>query len=134
MENTILIFSCSCFFPPLLLILFFSCHIFLDLSLMEEWPSRGKTLERHDESSAYRCCPMARSQSLKDPPTKSKQHLQNPVDMHKFKHGYQKPSNYLSLSLSLCLYLSPFSIFFLQFVYGDPSFIHCFYFFPPKRG
>ncbi len=91
-----LFFSCSCFFHLL------SFHaIFLDLSLMEEWSSGGKALERHDESPAHCRCPMARSQSLKDPPTKSKQHLQNPVDMHKFKHGYQKPSNYLSFSFSL---------------------------------
>lgn len=100
------VFSCSCFFHLL------SFHaIFLDLSLMEEWPSRGKALEGHDESSAHCRCPMARSQSLKDPPTKSKQPLQNPVDVHKFKHGYQKPSNYLSFSFYVPLPLPPFSFF-----------------------
>lgn len=103
--------------------------IFLDLSLMEERPSRGQTLERHDEPSTHCRCPMARSQSLMAPPTKSKQHLQNPVDMHKFKHGYQKPSNFLFLSFSVSL---PSQIF-LQFGFGDPTFIHNFYFFSSTK-
>lgn len=109
MENAIL----TCFFH-LLLLSFSSFHaIFVDLSLMEEWPSRGKTLERHDESSAHCCCPMARSQSLKDPPTKSKQHLQNPVDMHtSLNTGIKShPTIFLSLSLSLCLSFSLLNFF-----------------------
>lgn len=37
---------------------------------MEEWPRRGKTLERHDGSSSYYRGPVACSQGLRDPATK----------------------------------------------------------------
>ena len=40
-----------------------------DLSFMEEWPCRGKTLERHDGSSSYCRGPVACSQGLRDPAT-----------------------------------------------------------------
>lgn len=38
-----------------------------DLSFMEEWPSRGKALERHDGTSSHCRVPVARSQGLKEP-------------------------------------------------------------------
>lgn len=42
---------------------------YADISLVEEWPSRGKTLEGYDGSSSHCCCPVACPQSLMDPPT-----------------------------------------------------------------
>lgn len=52
---------------------FMSCSDSLfptDLSFMEEWPCRGKTLERHDGSSSYYRGPVACSQGLRGPVTK----------------------------------------------------------------
>lgn len=40
-----------------------------DLSFMEEWPCRGKTLERHDGSSSHCRVPVARPQGLRNPAT-----------------------------------------------------------------
>lgn len=51
----------------------YTCYtdsVFLtDLSFMEEWPCRGKTLERHDGSSSHCRVPVARSQGLRNPAT-----------------------------------------------------------------
>lgn len=38
-----------------------------DLSFMEEWTCRGKTLERHDGSSSYCCIPVAFSEGVRKP-------------------------------------------------------------------
>ena len=43
-------------------------HSHTDLSLMEERPRRGKTLERHDGPTTHQRCPVARPQGLIAPP------------------------------------------------------------------
>lgn len=46
----------------------YSDSVFLtDLSFMEEWPRRSKTLERHDRASSHCRGPVARSKGLRDP-------------------------------------------------------------------